>query len=56
MTVEDLARRYGATVPASVIALINHLRAGATLPAGQPAKVVVGGRLPNEAREPAAGR
>ncbi|PYQ50564.1 MAG: peptidase M48 [Acidobacteria bacterium] len=48
MTVEELARRYGATVPASVIALINHAPAGGMLAAGQPAKVVVGGRLPGE--------
>jgi len=48
MTVEELARRYGATVPASVIALINHAPAGGMLAAGQPAKVVVGGRLPSE--------
>jgi len=49
-TVEDLARRNGATVPAAVIALINHVPAGGTLTAGQPAKVVVGGRLPSEDR------
>jgi len=48
MTVEELARRYAATVSASTIALINHVPAGGTLPAGQPAKVVVGGRLPSE--------
>jgi hypothetical protein len=49
MTVEEFGRRNGATVPAATIALINHVPAGGTLPAGQPAKVVVGGRLPNEA-------
>jgi predicted Zn-dependent protease len=53
MSVEDFARRNGATVPASTIALINHVPAGGTLPAGQPAKVVVGGRLPNEDRRAA---
>jgi predicted Zn-dependent protease len=50
MTVEDLARRYGATVSTQVLALINHVAAGARLPAGQPAKVVIGGRLPSEVR------
>jgi predicted Zn-dependent protease len=50
MTVDDLARRYGSTVPGTVLAVINHVAPGATLPAGHPAKVVVGGRLPNEDR------
>lgn len=50
MTVDELARRHGSTVSTSVLALINQVPAGGSLPAGQPAKVVVGGRLPNEDR------
>src|SRR6185503_19435761 len=50
ITVAELARRNNATVSADVLALINQVAPGATLPAGQPAKVVVGGRLPNEDR------
>jgi predicted Zn-dependent protease len=50
MTVEELGRRHGATVSTDVLALINHVAPGASLPAGQPAKVVIGGRLPNEDR------
>ena len=50
MTVVELARRHGASVPADVLALINGVPAGGTLPAGQPAKVVIGGRLPGEDR------
>jgi predicted Zn-dependent protease len=46
-TIESLSRRHGATVPAQVLALINHVATGGTVPAGS-AKVVVGGRLPNE--------
>jgi predicted Zn-dependent protease len=49
MTVDDLRRRYNSTVSPAVLALINHVAPGATLPAG-PAKVVVGGRLPAENR------
>jgi predicted Zn-dependent protease len=49
LTVDELARRNGATVPADVLALINQVAPGASLPAGQ-AKVVVGGRLPSEDR------
>jgi predicted Zn-dependent protease len=49
-TIEDLARRHGATVPPATLALINHVAPGATVPAGRPVKVVVGGRLPNEDR------
>ena len=49
ITVEELGHRNGATVPADVLALINHVAPGASLPSGQ-AKVVVGGRLPNEDR------
>lgn len=49
-TVEELARRHGSTVSSEILALINHVAPGAPLPAGLPAKVVVGGRLPNEAR------
>ena len=55
MTVAELARRHGATVSADVLALINHVAPGGTLPAGQPAKVVVGGRLPNEDRRLTSG-
>ncbi len=50
MTIEEFAHRNGASVPAATIALINHVPAGGTLPAGQPAKVVIGGRLPSEDR------
>src|SRR6185503_15421583 len=50
ITVDELGRRNGSTVTADVLALINQVAAGGTLPAGQPAKVVVGGRLPNEDR------
>jgi predicted Zn-dependent protease len=50
MTVDELARRHGSTVSTAVLALINHVAPGGTLPAGHPAKVVVGGRLPSEAR------
>jgi predicted Zn-dependent protease len=46
-TIESLSRRHGATVSAQVLGLINHVATGGTVPAG-PAKVVVGGRLPNE--------
>ncbi|HUG54815.1 MAG TPA: hypothetical protein VMR21_14495, partial [Vicinamibacteria bacterium] len=49
MTVEELARRYRSTAPANVLALINHVAPGGSVPAG-PAKVVVGGRLPTETR------
>jgi predicted Zn-dependent protease len=49
-TVAELARRHGASVSADVLALINHVAPGAPLPAGQSAKVVIGGRLPNEDR------
>ena len=50
MTVEDLGRRHNSTVSPAVLALINRVAPGATLPAGKPAKVVVGGRLPGEDR------
>ena len=56
MTVEDLGRRYDSTVPVTVLALINHVAPGATLPAGHPAKVVVGGRTPGEDRARPADR
>ena len=49
-TLDELARRQGATVSTEVLALINHVAPGAPLPAGRPAKVVIGGRLPNEDR------
>lgn len=50
ITVDELGRRNNSTVATDVLALINQVAPGATLPAGQPAKVVVGGRLPNEDR------
>jgi predicted Zn-dependent protease len=49
-TLDELARRQGATVSTEVLALINHVAPGAPLPAGRQAKVVIGGRLPNEDR------
>ena len=49
ITVDELGRRNGSTVTANVLALINQVAPGASLPAGQ-AKVVVGGRLPSEDR------
>jgi predicted Zn-dependent protease len=53
MTVEELSRQHGSTVSPAVLGLINSVAPGATLPAGKPAKVVVGSRLPGEDR-PAA--
>jgi predicted Zn-dependent protease len=50
MTVEELSRQHGSTVSPAVLALINHVAPGATLPAGKPAKVVVGDRIPGEDR------
>jgi predicted Zn-dependent protease len=50
MTVEELARRHGASVSTDVLALINHVAPGARLSGGRLAKVVIGGRLPGEAR------
>ena len=44
--VASLARRSTATP--EVLALINGLPAGGTLPGGEPAKIVVGGRLPGQ--------
>jgi len=41
-TVEELARRHDASVSTELLALINHVAPGGTLPAGQPAKVVIG--------------
>lgn len=46
MTAEELVRSYGATVPAATVAVINELESGKRLPAGEEAKVVVGGKLP----------
>jgi predicted Zn-dependent protease len=48
-TVSELHREQRATVTPEVLALINHVPTGGTLPPG-PVKVVVGGRLPGEAR------
>ena len=49
-TLDELARRHGATVSTDVLALINHVAPGGSLPGGHPVKIVVGGRLPNEDR------
>jgi len=49
-TLDELARRQGASVSTDVLALINHLAPGGSVPAGRPVKIVVGGRLPNEDR------
>ena len=46
-TPDALGRRYGASVGADVLALINHVAPAGTIGPG-PAKVVVGGRLPGE--------
>lgn len=48
MTVAAFVARHPTPVSADVIALINGLPAGGTLPAGEPVKTVVGGRLPGE--------
>jgi predicted Zn-dependent protease len=48
MTVAAFAARHPTPVSADVLALINGVPAGGTLPAGEPAKTVVGGRLPGE--------
>ena len=50
MTIAAFAARHPTPVSADVLALINGVPAGGTLPAGEPAKTVVGGRLPGEAR------
>jgi predicted Zn-dependent protease len=47
MPVHGFASRYPATVSADVLALINGVPAGGTLPTGS-AKTVVGGRLPGQ--------
>jgi predicted Zn-dependent protease len=49
-TVAAFAARHPTPVTADVLALINGVAAGGTLPAGQPVKTVVGGRLPGEVR------
>ncbi len=49
-TVAAFAARHPTPVSADVLALINGVAAGGTLPAGQPVKTVVGGRLPGETR------
>jgi predicted Zn-dependent protease len=43
MTIEQFAQRYPSTVDTKTLALINGVEEGATLPAGQYAKRVVGG-------------
>jgi predicted Zn-dependent protease len=50
MTVANFASRYPSTVSPDVLALINGVPNGGTLPGGQPAKTVVGGRLPGTER------
>jgi predicted Zn-dependent protease len=50
MTVAAFAARHPTPVTADVLALINGIPAGGTLPAGEPVKTVVGGRLPGEVR------
>ena len=49
-SVAAFASRHRNTVTADVLALINGVAAGGTLPAGQPVKTVVGGRLPDGVR------
>ena len=49
MTVAAFAARHPTPVSADVLALINGVPPGGTLPAGEPVKTVVGGRLPGEA-------
>jgi predicted Zn-dependent protease len=49
-TLDELARRQGASVSTDVLALINHVAPGGSVPAGRTVKIVVGGRLPNEDR------
>lgn len=48
MSVAAFASRHPTPVSADVLALINGVPAGGTLPAGEPVKTVVGGRLPGE--------
>ncbi len=48
MTVAAFKARHPTPVSADVLALINGVAAGGTLPAGEPVKTVVGGRLPGE--------
>jgi predicted Zn-dependent protease len=48
MTVAEFKSRHPTPVSADVLALINGVPAGGTLPAGEPVKTVVGGRLPGE--------
>jgi predicted Zn-dependent protease len=48
MTVAAFKARHPTPVSADVLALINGVPAGGTLPAGEPVKTVVGGRLPGE--------
>ncbi len=45
-TLEEFARRNGATVPVETLALINRLDPGERLQPGRSYKVVVGGKLP----------
>ena len=51
-TVAAFAARHPTPVSADVLALINGVAAGGTLPAGEDVKTVVGGRLPGEDRLP----
>lgn len=52
MTVAAFADRHPTPVSEDVLALINGVPAGGTLPAGEPVKTVVGGRLPGETSNP----
>lgn len=47
MTIEQFAQRYPSTVDAQTLSLINDVEEGGVLPAGQYAKRVVGGSLPD---------
>ena len=48
MSLREFAQRYPSTVPLETLAIINETTVDGTLEAGQPAKRVVGGRLPGE--------
>ena len=48
MSLREFAERYPSTVPLETLAIINEVPVDGTLEAGQPAKRVVGGNLPDE--------
>jgi len=50
ITLEELARRYAASVDVETLAAINNVDRGALLEAGRPYKVVRGGELPDVGR------